>query len=71
MLCGLILVWWRKEHAQLSGPQFKERIHARRGTALRELLQPLRCWWCGTLMAESWERCCVDAEGIQGTVVSP
>lgn len=43
LLRGLVLVWWRKKHPQLSGPQFVERNQARRGTALRELFQPLKC----------------------------
>jgi hypothetical protein len=41
LLRGLVLVWWRKQHPQLSGPQFLERNQARRHAALRELFQPL------------------------------
>jgi hypothetical protein len=42
LLRGLVLVWWRKNHPQLSGPQFLARNQARRHAALRELFQPLK-----------------------------
>jgi hypothetical protein len=42
LLRGLVLVWWRQKHPQLSGPQFVARNLARRSRALRELFQPLK-----------------------------
>jgi hypothetical protein len=42
LLRGLALVWWRKNHSQLSAPQFLARNQTRRSAALHELFQPLK-----------------------------
>ncbi len=43
LLRGLVLVWWRQRHPQLSAPRFIARNQARRHIALGELFQPLKC----------------------------
>ena len=43
LLRGLVLVWWRKNHPQLSAPLFIARNQARRRLALGEIFQPLKC----------------------------